>query len=141
MNRRDTDYLHREALGYGEWAVFGMDRCGLGSNMPETTKKKKKKPAVPHIRTEMEKLGIPTPQPHSTRQRPSSKLLLYKTNERYRKIHRIAVQQPIEVKHIIILLYYRAMPFRDVAVVTGLPSRQVGERKHQFLSAISEVLC
>ena len=139
------DQLHKTALSYGQWVTGGRDRVGIGACWPEIpTRQALQSPFWPRIRpvhaVKKQKRLSPMPQPLSSRQRPSSKALLYRTDPVYPLIHDIAVRMEIPVKYIIVFLYYKAMPFRDTAMVTGLSSRDIGGLKTKFLKAIDNVV-
>ena len=97
-------------------------------------------PYKPSRTTNRKKILTTPHQPHSTRTRPCSKPLTGRIETQYSVIDGIAVRMPIPVKRIIVVLYFKGMPFRDVSVIMGLESKQVGRLKSRFLDAINGVV-
>lgn len=82
----------------------------------------------------------PIHQPHSSRERPQARPLLGRVNDEYREIHAIAIHQAMPVQQIIVMLYYKALPFRDVAMVTGMETKKISKLKYRFLDAINPIV-
>jgi hypothetical protein len=140
MDKHRMDALHKTALDYGQWRTGGCDRAGVGAVWPEMTRGEPHKPIRRRRIPDLERIGVCATQPHSDRHKPSSKLLDGKINTQYAKIHGIAVRQSIHIKYIIVFMYFKAMPFRDISIITGLSSRDISSCKYRFLDAINGIV-
>ena len=132
--------LHRTALDYGAWITGGRDRAGLAAVWPEMTQGEPHKPLRRSRVPDLERIGVCATQPHSEREKPCSKPLTGSIDTQCQNIHAIAVRMPESVQKIIVCLYFRAMPFRDVAMITGMESKDVGRLKARFLGAINTIV-
>jgi hypothetical protein len=147
MDRRRLDQLHKTALSWGQWATGGRDRAGIQAAWPDIpTREALQSPVMPHTApaghrraTNGEKSLVTPHQPHSTPQRPQARSLTGRIDTQFTQIHGIAVRQPEHVKHIIVCLYFKALPFRDVSLITGLETSRISKLKYMFLDAINPI--
>ena len=141
MDRKRLDYLHSTCLDYGQWATGGRDRVGIQACWPDIPHRSLAEGVTGHRRaTKAQKSHYPRPQPHSSRNKPQARPLTGRIETQFSEIHGIAVRLPEPIKFIVVFMYYKAMPFRDVCLVTGLESKKVGRLKYRFLESIDSVL-
>ena len=141
MDRKRLDYLHSTALDYGLFITGGRDRAGIQCAWPDIPHRSIAEGAPDRRRaTNRRKSLYPLTQPHSSRSKPSARPLTGKINDQFRDIHEIAIRLPEPIQHIIVFMYFKAMPFSDVCLVTGLESKKVGKLKYRFLESIDSVI-
>ena len=141
MDRARLNYLHKTSLSWGQWATGGRDRAGIQAVWPDIPHRTMLDGPVGHRRaTNRQKSLCTITQPHSTRSKPQARALNGRIDEQFSLIHGIAVRMPVEVKHIIICLYFKTMPFRDVSLITGLKTSRISKLKYRFLDAINPIV-
>jgi len=137
LDQNRLKFLDRVMQDWGLFLRDGHATPGMfsGSQWPDGRPVKMKR----HKKSEQDRL-IARTQPHSTRERASSKALTYKVEYKLERVHAAVLRLSPDVKEVVCCLYLRGMCFKDICQFLDVTSRYVGEKKHKALIRIDTVV-
>ena len=140
-DRKRLEYLHRLMDDWGKWLLSGRSVPGLFPNTwPDLDSGIRETATGARSRTKHPRPLLPPCQPHSTRQRPSSTIIMVTFERDLESIHPVIMSLATDIQRIIVCLYLRGMCFSDINKNLGISSRKIGDAKYKALKAVSLVV-
>jgi hypothetical protein len=142
LDKREISYLNGLWLTWGEFEQAERSVIGLfPATWPETSHPSTRTALRSHRSgVKRQKRYIPLPQPHSTRERPSSRPLLHDLDNTSPKIRSIAISQPLDVKRVIICLWLQRYPWDRISKLLDVSSREIGQIKYGLLETTQDIV-
>jgi hypothetical protein len=139
MDKRQIQYVDRCIWDWVAWESDGRSSPGLYP-APYWPGKPAKDAGQPRRATNRRNPLVPPPQPHETPRKAGSRILLCKTDKTSPLVRKVILRLDDDHKLIVWGIYLNKMSFREISERFGLTSRQVGDTRHNVLSAVNDVL-